>query len=160
MDTETKKKVLRKLPYGLYVLTAKDGGDVAAATVSWLSQASFEPPLIMVAIRGDSHVHEVVERSRSFAVNIVGAGQKAVASAFFKPSKLDEGRINGYAIESGPETEAPLLTEAIGWIEAKITDEVKRGDHTVYVAEIVSAGLRAPEATTLELTDTEWSYAG
>ena len=48
MDPQAKKVALRAINYGLYVLTAKDGDELAAASVNWLSQASFEPPLIMV----------------------------------------------------------------------------------------------------------------
>ena len=47
MDANVKKSVLRMIPYGMYVLTAKGKDDaVAAATVNWVTQASFQPPLI------------------------------------------------------------------------------------------------------------------
>jgi flavin reductase (DIM6/NTAB) family NADH-FMN oxidoreductase RutF len=49
MDANTKKTALRMIPYGLYVLTAKGQDDaVAAATVNWVTQASFAPPLVVV----------------------------------------------------------------------------------------------------------------
>lgn len=44
MNLEAKKKVLRSFTYGLYVLTAQDGDEVAAGTVNWVTQASFQPP--------------------------------------------------------------------------------------------------------------------
>jgi flavin reductase (DIM6/NTAB) family NADH-FMN oxidoreductase RutF len=44
MDLEAKKKVLRNFTYGLYILTAQDGEEVAAGTVNWVTQASFQPP--------------------------------------------------------------------------------------------------------------------
>lgn len=160
MDQDEKKGLLRKLTYGLYVLTAKDGNDLAAASVSWLSQSSFEPPMVMVAIRGDSHMHQVIERSRAFAVCLVGEHQKEIASTFFQATSAEEGTMSGHAIQAGPETGAPILTEAPGWFEAKVTDMVKGGDHTVFVAEVVSLGLTAPEAKPLKLADTEWTYGG
>jgi flavin reductase (DIM6/NTAB) family NADH-FMN oxidoreductase RutF len=160
MDQDAKKRLLRKLTYGLYVLTAKDGDDLGAATVSWLSQSSFEPPMVMVAIRGDSHIHRIVDKSRAFAVNLVAKDQKQIASAFFRTTTVEEGGMSGHAIKAGPETGSPILTEAPGWFEAKVTDMLKRGDHTVFVAEVVSVGLPIPEAKTLELADTEWTYSG
>jgi flavin reductase (DIM6/NTAB) family NADH-FMN oxidoreductase RutF len=160
MDPEVKKRTLRLLTYGLYVLTAADGDEVAAGTVNWLSQASFEPPLVMVGVKADSRIHELVERSGTFAVNILGADQKDVATAFFRPSQVEDGRINGYAFEPGPETGAPLLIDLPAWFEARVTDVVKRGDHTVFVAEVVNAGLRDPEAKPLEMWDTGWFYGG
>ncbi len=160
MDPEIKKQTLRLLTYGLYVLTAADGDEVAAGTVNWLSQASFDPPLVMVGVRTDSRTHALIERSSTFAVNILGAGQEDVASAFFRPSQAENRRINGYAFEPGPKTGAPLLTDLPAWFEAQVTDAVQRGDHTVFVAEVVNAGLRDPEAKPLELWDTGWLYGG
>ncbi len=160
MDAALRKRVLRLMTYGLYVVTAAAGGDLAAGTVTWLSQASFEPPLVMAGIRRDGRVHEVVNRSRAFAVHVLAATQQHVASAFFRPSVVDGGRLNGYAFERGPSTGAPLLLDLPAWFEARVTDTVSRGDHTVFVAEVVGAGLRDPGAAPLALGDTPWSYAG
>ena len=59
MDQDAKKTVLRMIPYGMYVLTtkSKDGNDVGAATVNWLTQTSFSPPLIAVGVKADSGAH-------------------------------------------------------------------------------------------------------
>lgn len=160
MDTQIKKQTLRLLNYGLYVVTAAAGDDVASGSVNWLSQASFEPPLVMVAIKKDSGLHGIVERSRAFAVNVLAAGQKEVASAFFRPTAIEGRKINGYAFEAGPETSAPLLLDLPAWFEARVTDVIKRGDHTVFVAEVISVGLRNPEAEPMVLRDTGWSYGG
>jgi flavin reductase (DIM6/NTAB) family NADH-FMN oxidoreductase RutF len=160
MDPEIKKQTLRLLTYGLYLLTVADGDEVAAGTVNWLSQASFTPPLVMVGIKADSRVHALAEQSGTFAVNILAAGQKEVASAFFRPSQVEVGRINGYAFEPGPETGAPLLTDLPAWFEARVIDTVKGGDHTVFVAEVVNVGLRDAEAKPLVMWDTGWFYGG
>jgi flavin reductase (DIM6/NTAB) family NADH-FMN oxidoreductase RutF len=160
MDVAVRKRVLRLLTYGLYILTTAAGDDLAAGTVTWLSQASFVPLLVMVGIRRDGHVHEVVDRSRAFAVNVLAATQREIASAFFRPSVADGARINGYAFERGPSTSAPLLLDLPAWFEARVTDAVARGDHTVFVAEIVGCGLRDPAAVPLALSNTPWSYAG
>jgi flavin reductase (DIM6/NTAB) family NADH-FMN oxidoreductase RutF len=160
MDQDAKKRLLRKLTYGLYVLAAKDGEDMGAATVSWISQSSFDPPKVMVAIRVDSHINQLVARSRAFAVSLIGEHQKEMASTFFRPTRVEEGSMSGHAIEAGPETGSPVFTEAPGWFEARVTDEVEGGDHTIFVAEVVSVRLAAPEARPLKLADTEWTYGG
>ncbi len=160
MDSAVKKQVLRLFTYGLYVLTATNGQEVAAGTVTWLSQASFTPPLVMVGVKVDSRVYAVIEQSGAFAVNILAADQKEVAAAFFRPSQVEGNRINGLAFEPGPETGAPLLTDLPAWFEARVTDTVRRGDHTVFVAELVNVGLRQAEAKPLVIWDTGWSYGG
>ncbi len=160
MDQEDKKRALRMLTCGLYVVAARDGNDVAAGTVTWLSQASFSPPLLMVAIKGDSHLHAMVERSRAFGVSVVSTAQKDLASAFFRPSKVEDGKMNGYPIQYGPETGSPVVSQCPAWVEARVTGSVSGGDHTVYVAEVVGAGLNDPAAKALVLSDTEWTYGG
>ncbi|MBE3598826.1 MAG: flavin reductase [Limnochordaceae bacterium] len=160
MDPQVKKQVLRKLTYGLYVVSAAQGGELAAGTVNWLSQASFTPPLVMVGLKVDSLLHAVVDRARAFAVNVLSADQKDVAQAFFRSTEVRDGRVNGYAFEPGATTGAPVLAVVPAWFEARVTDAVKRGDHTVYVAEVVHAGLRDPQARPLDMWETGWFYGG
>ena len=159
MDRETRKKALRMITYGLYVMTAADGDEVAAGTVNWLSQASFDPPLIMAGVKVGSSLHTLIGRTGTFAVNILAANQQDIAQAFFGPTRHETGRLNGYAYERGPATGAPLLLDLPAWFEARVVDRVDRGDHTVFVAEVVGAGVRR-EATPLVLWDTPWRYGG
>ena len=160
MDPIVKKRVLRLLTYGLYIMTVRDGNEVAAGTVTWLSQASFNPPLIMTAVKVESGLHALIEKTGQFAVNILAKDQKDIAAAFFKPSRIENDTINGYPFEPGPETGAPLLLDLPAWFEARVLEAVKRGDHTVFVAEIIAVGMRTPEAIPLALRDTGWSYGG
>ena len=160
MDPGVRKRVFRLLTYGLYVVTASAGDEVAGGTITWLSQASFTPLLVMAGIRRDGRVHAVIERAGGFAVNIVTAGLAQIASAFFRATEVDGDRINGYAFERGPSTGAPLLRELPAWFEARVTDAVRRGDHTVFVAEVVACGVRHGDLSPLALADTPWSYAG
>lgn len=160
MDTGVRKRVLRLMTYGLYVMTTAAGDDLAAGTVTWLSQASFTPPLVMVGLRRDGRLREFVSRTRAFAVNVVGSAQQEIASAFFRPTIVDGQRINGCVFERGPSTGAPLLLDLPAWFEARVVDTVARGDHTVFVGEIVGCGLRDPDAAPLALANTPWSYAG
>jgi len=161
MDPLVRKQVLRMIPYGLYVVTARDGERVAAGTVNWLSQASFQPPLLMVALKADSQLLAVTLAAGGFGVNLLKRGQKDLAAAFFRPARLEEGRLNGYTFEHGPHTQAPLLLDAPAWVEARVTDTVERGDHTVVVAEVVDVGMREePLPSPLLLSETGWAYGG
>jgi len=90
MDANAKKTALRMIPYGLYVLTAADksGSRVAAATVNWVTQVAFEPPLVVVGVKTDSHAHPLIKETKAFALNVLGKGQQALAFTFFKPAEL------------------------------------------------------------------------
>ena len=160
MDPAAKKTALRGITYGLYVLTAADGDDVAAASVNWLTQASFEPPLVVAAVKGDSGAEALVRRTGAFAVNVLAADQLDVAKAFFRSTERDGAAINGHAFEPGPATGSPILEVAPMWFEARVTDTVERGDHTIFVAETVEAGVRDDEAEPLALRATGMFYGG
>jgi flavin reductase (DIM6/NTAB) family NADH-FMN oxidoreductase RutF len=160
MDPQDKKLALRSITYGLYVLTAKDGDDIAAAGVNWLSQASFEPPLVMVAVKADSGGAAIIERTGAFAVNTLAADQLDIGKAMFRSTDASDGTINGYAYEDGPATGSPLLADTPYWFECRVTDTVARGDHTVFVAEVVDAGVRDENGVPLNLRDTGMNYGG
>ncbi len=153
MDANAKKTALRMIPYGLYVLTAeKKDGTVGAATVNWVTQASFAPPLVVVGVKTDSGVHAIIKESRAFALNVLGKGQQAMAFAFFKPTTRDGQTVSGEPFRAGT-TGAPILARAPAFIECRLVESVERGDHSIFVGEVVDAGVatapsgRADDAT-------------
>lgn len=160
MDSDQKKLALRAINYGLYVLTARDGDQYGAGGVNWLSQASFDPPLVMAGVKADSGSAAIIGETGAFAVNVLAGDQLDIGKAFFRSTSVEDGRINGYAFEDGPETGAPILVDTPYWFECRVTDTVARGDHTVYVAEVVNAGVRNAEAVPLLLRDTGMNYGG
>lgn len=160
MDPQEKKLALRAINYGLHVLTANDGDDYSAGGVNWLSQASFEPPLVMAAVKADSGAAAIIGRTGAFAVNVLGDDQLDIAKAFFRSTTMEDGKLNGQPFEPGPATGSPLITACAYWFECRVTDTVVRGDHTVFVAEVVEAGVRDDSVTPLSLRATGMNYGG
>ncbi len=144
MDQDAKKTVLRMIPYGIYVMTAESAdGRVAAATVNWATQASFSPPLIAIGVKADSTAHEIAKDAENFALNILGTGQGDIAYTFFKAVERDGNSIGGQTFSAGA-TGAPILDATTAYLECKLIDTVERGDHSVFVAEVVEAGIKRP----------------
>jgi flavin reductase (DIM6/NTAB) family NADH-FMN oxidoreductase RutF len=158
MDPEARKTALRMIPYGLYVLTAEtDDGKVAAATVNWVTQTSFEPPLVIVGVKADSNAHEVIKQAGSFALNVLGKGQQQLAYSFFKPAEREGDAIGGQAVRAGS-TGAPILEAAPAWIECRLVETLEKGDHSAFLGEVVDAGVSQqpsgrPDDATLVLKD-------
>lgn len=157
MDDAARKTALRMIPYGIYVLTAEDGDGVAAATVNWVTQTSFNPPLVAVAVKADSGAYAVIGRTGTFALNMLAKGQQGAAFAFFKPAQREGETIGGEPVRKGA-TGAPLLTNASAAVECKVVETVKRGDHHIVVGEVVEAHLNKPvegrpDAAILEMKD-------
>ncbi len=141
MDEQTKKTALRMIPYGLYVLTAEsEEGEVAAATVNWVTQASFKPPLVAVCVKADSGAHKIIKDSGMFALNILARDQQGTAFTFFKPAERDGNMLSGEPF-SRRSTGAPILEKAPAYLECKLVKTVEIGDHSVFVGEVVDAGV-------------------
>jgi flavin reductase (DIM6/NTAB) family NADH-FMN oxidoreductase RutF len=144
MNADAKKAVLRMIPYGIYVLTADDGkGNVAAATVNWVTQTAFAPPLVVVGVKTDSGAYAALKSAGTFALNMLGKEHKGLAFTFFKPAAVADGKISGQAYRKGT-TGAPLLEAAPGAVECKVTSIVEQGDHHIVVGEVIEAHLPKP----------------
>jgi flavin reductase (DIM6/NTAB) family NADH-FMN oxidoreductase RutF len=158
MNADAKKTVLRMIPYGIYVLTADDKkGNIAAATVNWVTQSAFAPPLVVVGVKTDSGAYKIVKDAGSFALNMLGKDHKSLAFTFFRPADVSEGKLSGQPYRPGT-TGAPILTDAPGAVECKVTAVVEQGDHHVIVGEVIEAHLNAPlagrpDAAILEMKD-------
>ncbi|MFQ5707826.1 MAG: flavin reductase family protein [bacterium] len=158
MEENDKKIALRMIPYGLYVLTGEStDGRVAAATVNWVTQTAFKPPLIVVGVKADSGAHEIIKEAGAFGLNILGKQQKATAFAFFKPAERDGDTINGEAFHKGS-TGAPILDNVPAYLECTLIETVEKGDHSIFVGEVVDAGVAdapsgRPDDLTLTLKD-------
>ena len=158
MDADAKKTVLRMIPYGIYVLTADDGkGNIAAATVNWVTQSAFAPPLVVVGVKTDSGAYATVKAAQAFALNMLGKEHKGLAFTFFKPVSVSDGKLSGQPYRKGL-TGAPILTDAPGAVECKVVSIVEHGDHHVVVGEVVEAHLNRapagrPDAAILEMKD-------
>jgi flavin reductase (DIM6/NTAB) family NADH-FMN oxidoreductase RutF len=158
MNLDAKKTTLRMIPYGIYVLTAKAGeGTVAAATVNWVTQTAFNPPLVVVGVKTDSGTYALVKSTGIFTLNMLGKQAKDLAYTFFKPAVLDGGRLSGQSFHNG-QNGLPILDAAIGALECKVTTIVEQGDHHIVVGEVIEAHLPTPidgraDAAILEMKD-------
>ncbi len=158
MDENAKKTALRAIPYGLYVLTAEtQDGRVSAATVNWVTQSSFAPPLVAVGVKADSSAHSIIKETGVFALSVLGKGQQAAAFAFFKPAEREGDKIGGEVFHRGT-TGAPILSSAIASIECELVTTVEEGDHSLFVGRVVDAAVSGeiegrPDEATLVLKD-------
>jgi flavin reductase (DIM6/NTAB) family NADH-FMN oxidoreductase RutF len=158
MNDDHKKTALRMIPYGIYVLTAKSGdGTIGTATVNWVTQTSFAPPLVAVGVKSDSGAYGALKDSGHFILNMLGKGQQGAAFAFFKPAEVDGDTISGEPFTAG-ETGAPVLTNAQACVECKVAEIVERGDHHIVIGEVVNAAVAKepagrPDEAILEMKD-------
>lgn len=158
MDAEAKKTALRMIPYGLYILTAEGkDGKIAAATVNWVTQTAFQPPLVVVGVKADSGAHTIIKESKTFALNILGKDQKGQAFTFFKTLEREGNSIGGEPFHKGS-LGAPIFENVPAFVECKLLDTIEKGDHSIFIGEVQDAGVKAqpsgrPDDVTLTLKD-------
>ncbi len=158
LNLEAKKLLLRKIPHGLFICGVREGDEINGFTASWVTQGSFEPPLIVMAVRSEGSSHGIIQRTKQFSLNFLRADQKDLAAVFFKPQKGLGGRFEASPYRFG-ELGLPLLEDCIGNVECSLIGEVVHGDHSVFVGEVKEAYLNKDDDP-LVLSDTGWTYGG
>ena len=71
-----KKTTLRLIPYGLYILGARDGDEMAAGAINWVTQTSFAPPLVAMGVKKDSNLYAVLKAAGSSRFRFLPRGKR------------------------------------------------------------------------------------
>jgi flavin reductase (DIM6/NTAB) family NADH-FMN oxidoreductase RutF len=159
MDAAAKKSVLRHCPYGLYVVTVAHGGEEHGMTANWVTQASFEPPMLAVAVENTAKTIGMIRDSHHFAVNVLRKGQRDLAGKLGRTSEQAPHKLKGIKTKPGPAAETPVLADSLGWVECRLVTTLPAGDHTIVLGEIMEAGVEH-EDEALTLHDAGFSYSG
>lgn len=159
--TDVRGAALRLLSSGLYVLATCQEETVHSATVTWVSQVSAEPPLVLVALRRNSRLAQAVRQAHRFALNILAADQESLAAQFLSHVTVPatSAELAGFAFRSGP-GHCPLLLDAAAWLECRMAAELSSpGDHTLILGDVTGTGVRR-QAQPMILGNTRWGYGG
>jgi flavin reductase (DIM6/NTAB) family NADH-FMN oxidoreductase RutF len=137
ISSEVFRDALRHFPAGVTILTIKAGDEIHGLTVSAFASVSPEPPLIAVIIDRRHHAHSLLQREDAvFAVNILAEDQQELSDRF--AWKDPEARFaSGHW--STAETGAPVLEDAVAWLDCRVWARHPAGTHTVYLGEVVAS---------------------
>lgn len=158
MDPKVKKQALRTFTYGLYAVSCVEGEAVNIFTANWLSQVSFEPPLVAVSVENASKSLPMILSSRVFTINTLRAGQRELAGKLGKSAIQHPDKLADVAYTIG-ENGCPILQDALAWVACKVRSIMEAGDSTLILAEVVDAGMLAEELS-LTMADAGFRHAG
>ncbi len=135
------------IPYGVHVVTAVDAvGRPVAATAHWVTQTSFEPPLVTVALPADGLAYAAIRATNLFALHMLGRDDAAEALAFaVRPAVLEGQTLSGWGFKPSRFSGLPLLNDAPAVLELAVRAVLEFGDHHPVIAEVVQAHMRLPE---------------
>lgn len=160
MNDAAKKTVLRNFPYGLYAVTVRHGGEEHGMTANWLSQTSFEPPMVTVAVENTSKTIGMIRDARHFAINVFQHGQRELAGKLGRSSANAPQKLKGIKTKPAPISGVPILADALGWVECRVIATLPSGDHTLVLGEVVEAGVEHEGAEPLTLQEAGFKYSG
>jgi flavin reductase (DIM6/NTAB) family NADH-FMN oxidoreductase RutF len=118
-----------------------------------------EPVLIGVGIDNKAVTHRLISESRAFTVNLWSAEDTRVFVKFSKPANRDGDTLNDRPVHLGS-TGAPIFDEAVAWMDCEVRQDIDMGTHTLFVGEVVDAGVRDDEQRTAAISDTKMKYGG
>jgi flavin reductase (DIM6/NTAB) family NADH-FMN oxidoreductase RutF len=157
-----RRRVLWTMPSGLYVIGSRAGERRNAMTANWATQVSSDPKLVAVSVEKPALTNELIAEGRVFSVNVVDREDRAIVRKFTKPVEVDAGArtLNGFPYHDGP-TGAPILDQAVAWVDCRVQREVDLGSHTLFLGEVADAGFqKAEDVPPLRMEDTRMNYGG
>jgi len=131
-------QALGRIPTGLYIVSTTDGTTPLGFVGSFVMQVGFDPPTVCVAVAHGRGPLAALRSSGSFAVSVLGGGSGALMSPFFKPTADGATPFDGLATATAP-SGAPVLSDALAWLDCEVSGEQDVGDHVVVFGRVVAA---------------------
>lgn len=130
------RAAMRQVAASVTVVTTLADGAPHGITVTAFAPLSLSPPLCLVCIDRKCRSHARLAARGAFAVNVLASEQSELAARFARPAT---DRFNGLPWRPGDLTGAPLLPDALAWIECRLSDVLNSGDHDIFVGTVVAA---------------------
>jgi flavin reductase (DIM6/NTAB) family NADH-FMN oxidoreductase RutF len=159
LTPELINRVTWKIPNVLCLVGSRSGDTWNAMTTSWVSQVSMEPVLIAISVDNKAVTHRLISESGVFTVNLWDRQDTRPFVKFSKPAEKDGDTLNGRAFTEGT-TGAPVFDEAVAYLECEVRSSYDVGTHTLFLGEVVAAGIRDDEAGIAAMSDTRMKYGG
>ena len=147
ITSEEFRLALRHFPAGVTIVTIRAGEQKHGLTVSAFASVSAEPPLIMVIIENRHHAYTLLQEPEAvFAVNILGEEQFELSNRFAWVKDEDRFAMGSWTSAA---TGAPILGDALAWLDCRIHARYPAGSHTIYVGEVHASNVPKQEAPPL-----------
>ena len=156
-----RRRVLWKFPSGLYVIGSRAGDEQNLMTANLVTQVSFSPKLVGVSVEEEAMTHRLIAAGGVFTVNVLDREDRAIVRKFTKPVEIEGSAANGFAFHPAAVTNAPVLDQAVAYVDCRVWQAVACGTSTFFIGEVVDAGFQRDEETeVLRMEDTRMNYGG
>jgi flavin reductase (DIM6/NTAB) family NADH-FMN oxidoreductase RutF len=137
-DSMTQRRIMGRFATGVTVVTTRNGDHLCGLTANAVASLSLDPPLILVAVDRRCHTHGCLKQNQAFAVNVLSADQEALSRRFATAGPKDFSDFPHTTAVTG----APVLSEALAWIDCRVKEILPGGDHDIFIGEIMAGDHR------------------
>jgi flavin reductase (DIM6/NTAB) family NADH-FMN oxidoreductase RutF len=160
MIDPTLKRSLGQMMHGVQVVGAHHDGVSRAYCSHWVSQVSFEEPIVMASVSPKHDTYPLIEGSGEFAVSVLAGDQVAAGQYFSYPGRKFR-YLAGEFLDVFPHTALPVVREAIAWLRCEVVDTKDMVDHRLFFARVIAVQPgRLKEPPLLYSSRLGWRIAG
>ena len=145
--------LFRRVTTGVYVIGVADGERRNAFTAAWLTQVSFDPLLLALSVNPEHASYPLLLGGGGFVVSVLCRDQIHLAETFGTSSGRDQDKLAGIPWIPAP-SGAPILAQALAWLDCRLHDRFRAGDHEIILGRPVAGKLVQPDAAPLLYPDT------
>ncbi len=140
IDTQSFTAAMRRLASGVTIVTMRSGEQDHGFTATSFTSLSMDPMLVLVCVVNKQRSHELLDRARHFAVNILSSGQRELGGTFARPGSVD--RFAGVPLVRSV-SGAAILDGSLAWVDCRVHSSIVAGDHTIFVGEVLAGDVSA-----------------
>jgi flavin reductase (DIM6/NTAB) family NADH-FMN oxidoreductase RutF len=133
------RAAMARLASGVCVVAAAAGRHQVAATLTAVTAASLDPPMVLFCIHAEARLREALERVDTWAVSVLDASAGPAADWLASPGRPQLDQLGHIAHRLGPRSGAALLERAQSWVECRTAWVRAACDHDVVVGEVLAA---------------------
>lgn len=139
MEPSEFRRILGHWASGVAVVATRQDDKLCGLTANAIASVSLQPPLILVCVEQSADSHNCIRSAGVFSVNMLDAGQERIARRF--ATWEVNTKFEGLAFRSET-TGAPILDDALAWLDCRVWAEYPAGDHTIFVGEVLAGDAR------------------
>ncbi|MFO0910964.1 MAG: flavin reductase family protein [Isosphaeraceae bacterium] len=138
-------QALGRVPSGLYILTVRQDDRATGMLASWVQQAGFEPPMVTVAVGTQRYVADWIANGGRCTLNQLPVGSKSLMKHFGRGFPPEADAFEGLELRD-VDAAGPVLQDAFAYLDLAVVDEIRSGDHRVFLARVIAGAVLLPDS--------------
>ena len=147
-DVDRTAKAVGRLVGSMCIVTTQKEEVSGAMLASWVSQATFNPPGLTVAVAKERAIESLLFKGNNFVLNVLPEGKHiSLMKHFLKPFAPGEDRFEGVETEEA-ENGCPILKDSLAYVECQVANRMECGDHWLLYAVAEQGSVFQPDGVT------------